>query len=203
MTIKAYKVEAGWGDKCCVVFATNNATARREGAQDMDISWEEVESCRRAQEFDQYAPGPIPPMAYIENGWWWECFNCGRRVSEDMADEIENDGLNPDDFTPTPDGQRIYCCHACLMQDWHSKRANENARANLIEVVESKFPGCQITTIHVHGKRLKPTPTGHGVNAKADFKFPGGTSWATWIFGDDKCFVHRDDEATFKALYGK
>jgi hypothetical protein len=55
--VKAYSVQA---DECGeVVFAKHGAGARRRGAAMMDLEWTDIVSCRRAPQFDCFAPGPL------------------------------------------------------------------------------------------------------------------------------------------------
>ena len=65
---KAYSVQ---GDEHgCVVFAEHNVVARREGANELNIEFGDVESCRRAPQFDQYADaGKVPVQALLDAGW--------------------------------------------------------------------------------------------------------------------------------------
>ncbi len=71
--LKAFHVQDEWGEgHAVVVYHTSNAAARRIGCSEMDEPWERV-SCRRAPEFDQYAPGPVPGEAYMRAGWWQMC----------------------------------------------------------------------------------------------------------------------------------
>jgi len=51
----AYMVTEEYEGHSCIVFATNSATARREGGYELGIEWEEVASCKRASQFDEYA----------------------------------------------------------------------------------------------------------------------------------------------------
>lgn len=74
--LRAYSVQTE--EYGCVRFARSGAQARREGASEMDVDWESIESCRRAPEFDQYAPGPVPDRALWEAGWRLWCVECER-----------------------------------------------------------------------------------------------------------------------------
>lgn len=78
MTIKnkAYHVQAS--EYGLIVFATNSAAARREGACVLGCDWEDVEFCRRAQWADGYThQDSIPVEVMLSNGWNYECNNCG------------------------------------------------------------------------------------------------------------------------------
>lgn len=199
--LRAYTVHDG-DDGCCVRFATNSATARREGANELDTDWTGIDYCHRSPEFDQYAPGPVPPLTLIAAGWWFECHNCGRKVSNDMATDLEEDGLDPDEYAPVADGRRVYCCQACSAIDAAKRRSNLAAQAAMLEVVEAKFPGAMIQGVHVYGEKLEPSEKGHGIRCQASFTFPGAKYGATWIFGEPHTHVSTADIDAFKALYG-
>lgn len=201
--LKAYEVRDDGEGYCCVVFATNGATARREGASELGTDWERIESCTRAPHLDQYAPGPIPPMTLIEHGWWFECQRCGRRVSDAMDEELEDDGLDPADFVPRPAGKTgVYCSACCERADHMEKRGREEAEDALREVFEAKFPGADVVHIHVYGgpKLEAPEdPSRGGGRFVVTFTFPGGRFSSQWNFGDDKCWVPMGDQEAFKA----
>lgn len=196
--LKAYEVRDDGEGYCCVVFATNSATARREGASELGTDWECIESCRRAPHLDQYAPGPVPPFTLIEHGWWFECQHCGRRVSNEMAEELEDDGLNPADFVPRPAGKDgVFCSESCECADHMAKRGRAEAEEALLDVFEFKFPGAEILHIHVYGgPKLEAGDQGRYV---VTFTFPGATYSSRWEFGDEFCSVPMIDQEAFKA----
>ena len=196
-TLKAYEVRDDGEGYCCVVFATNGATARREGASELGTDWESIESCCRAPHLDQYAPGPVPPLTLIEHGWWFECSHCGRRVSNEMAEELEDDDLDPANFIPRPAGKHgVYCSAGCECADYMDKRGREEAEDALREVFEAKFPGAEILHIHVYGgPKLETGDQGRYV---VTFSFPGSQYSSRWNFGDDFCHVPMIDQEAFK-----
>lgn len=195
--LKAYEVYDG-GDNWAIVFATNSATARREGANECNCEWEEVDHCRRRPALDQYAPGPVPPLALIAQGWHYECFHCSCRVDEDM-DDVEADPHFDtwSEAQPVPRGQFVYCSPACAAIDAARRRGRRAAETALIELVEAKYPGAVAIHAHVYGDRLDTKP-GH---CSASFTFPGGRYPATYKFGD-AAWVSQCDVEAFEALYG-
>lgn len=198
-TLKAYEVHDG-DDGWCVTFATNSATARRKGANELNCDWEGVEHCRRRPEFDRYAPGPVPAAAKIEAGWWYECFHCGRRVSNELHDDIEGEGLDPADFSIVTHGSRVYCSHTCRAVEQAQTRGRTAAETALIELVETKFPGSTVAHVNVYGHRL----TAEKDHCVAYFTFPGGQHQATYKFGEgDTAWVSQCDADAFRALYRK
>lgn len=133
--LKAYEVRDDGEGYCIITFATNSATARREGASELGTDWDSIESCTRKPEFDSYAPGPVPPLVLIEHGWWFECQRCGIRVSSEMDEVLDDDSLDPADFVPQPAGNNgVFCSAACAAESMAEKRLHEVAEANLIEV---------------------------------------------------------------------
>jgi len=196
--LKAYEVRDDGEGYCCVVFATNGATARREGAGELGTDWECIESCRRVPHLDQYAPGPVPPLTLIEHGWWFECQHCGRCVSNEMHLELEDEGLDPADFVPRQAGKDgVFCSKSCECADHMDKRGRDEAKEALIEVFETKFPGAQIIHVHCYdGPKLVAGERGKYV---VTFTFPGSAFTSTWNFGDEKCFVPQIDVDAFKA----
>jgi hypothetical protein len=75
-TMKAYVVREDHDGGSAIVFATNGATARRQGANELNMDFDEVDSCKREPDFDQFAPGPVPLSATLSNGWWHSCTSC-------------------------------------------------------------------------------------------------------------------------------
>jgi len=106
--LKAYQVgEDGEGSEV-IVFATNSATARREGGNELNLTFEEVSHCRRAPWADQFAGQPfIPAEAYHANGWWLFCASCDTR----LFDDAEDDDGNP--LQMVYDGPRAFCDQGC------------------------------------------------------------------------------------------
>ena len=127
---KAYTVHDG-DDGATVIFATNNATARRQGANELDCDSTEVDSCRRAPQFDAYAPGPVPAVVLIEHDWRFECSRnaCSTWVYSDEEGRCFSADGKP------------YCCQACMAQDFADQRGNAAARVALQDLVELRLPG--------------------------------------------------------------
>ena len=198
--LKAYAVHDVYEGYGCVAFATNNAAARRIGASQLDTDLESIESVRRAPEFDQYAPGPVPPLTLIEQGWWIECCHCGRRVDDGMDDELVDDELIPTDSVPRGDGHSgVFCSASCECADYMAKRGDAEATEALIEVFEARFPGATRTGLHVYGgPRLLPSD-GKSIRYAVYFTFPGSRYAVTWEFGDDHVSLDQCDADAYKA----
>lgn len=147
--LKAYVVTEIAEDHGGVVFARFHAEARRKGANEFgDGDWDSVE-CRRAPEFDQYAPGPISPLVLIEKGWWFECTDCSRTVNMDSIFDLK--------LRPVVTQNHIYCSPWCRLDFVERKGrrvAKEKLGATMAALVLPSF--CSVTrgyVNHVHDPR--------------------------------------------------
>lgn len=79
----AYQVNEDCEGCSVIVFHNHALAARRLGAEHLGEDFESV-TCFRAPHFDSFAnQGFVPVIARLEVGWWFECPNCRKRVSED------------------------------------------------------------------------------------------------------------------------
>lgn len=192
--LKAYTVHDG-GDHSVIRFAASNVVARREGANELGCEFNEVDYCSRSPEFDEYAPGPVPPLVAIKHGWWFACRRCSCQVTEYSDD-------------PVAAGDGLYCSPECEAKDYSDERANAAAMAALVEVFESKFPGARIVHAYASdGKLVASSQFESGYlyrpYSMVTFNFPGGTGCARWVFGDEDVTVAREDVAAYCAYRGK
>lgn len=198
----AYEVREPGEGHCVIRFATSGAAARREGANELDCGFNEVEHCLRRPQFDQYAPGPVPHAVLIEHGWWFECRHCGRRVTETMQQEAEDEGEEHEHLEVITDGDAVYCSHSCVMEEFVERRAQKAAQAALIEFFSLMYPDCVIGSIWVSRAPLQgPDRLGHA-QALLYFKFPGAQHDATFTFGEDCMRISPDDRPAFHAWRG-
>ena len=87
--LKAYSVQGN--EYGVIAFAHCNVVARREGANELNIEFSDVESCRRMPALDGYAgqPGGVPMRVLVEeHEWSQECGYCERRVYGDAAARV-------------------------------------------------------------------------------------------------------------------
>lgn len=89
--LRAFSVQAD--EFGCIRFAKNHVTARREGAGELGVEFNEIISCRRAPELDSYATtGSVPwKVLLIEHGWSQECGYCCRMVYADSEGFVFDD----------------------------------------------------------------------------------------------------------------
>jgi len=187
--VKAYEVYDG-NDGWTIQFATNGATARREGANELNCEWEDIDHCRRKPELDQYAPGPVPLSAMLEIGWWYECNCCSKHCYAD------NPGVIIDE-------NAVYCNDQCSQLEWRKERDNARAKSCLIELFESKFHGATITHVYVSGTTLEPMDKYGGARAVVTFMFPGGVHTGTFHYGDAFASVMKTDAEAFECWHSE
>ncbi|PHV25848.1 hypothetical protein CSQ93_21790 [Janthinobacterium sp. BJB426] len=185
----AYEVREPGEGHCVIRFASSSAAARREGANELDCGFNEVEHCHRKPQFDQYAPGPVPHAVLIDHGWWFECHHCSRRVSEDMQQEAEDEGEEREYLEVVTDANVVYCSQNCVMGEFVERRARKAAEVALIEFFSATHPDCTIESVWVSRAPLQgPGRLGHA-QALLYFKFPGAQHRATFTFGEDRMRV--------------
>ncbi|WP_343734601.1 hypothetical protein [Acidovorax sp.] len=190
--LKAYVVHEDDEGNCAVVFATNGATARRDGANELNLSFEEVASCRRQPAFDQYAPGPVPMHATLAAGWWHECGHCQCRFDEDGRMGYEDDEC-VDAFEPVQSETRAtYCSTACMMAEWAERRARQKREHATIEAVFTRWP----MAISAVGYERSDT------EQYARFTMPGLKYSVQWTPGESTVHVSQCDVDAFKSLGG-
>jgi hypothetical protein len=201
--LKAYQVDhyEGPEEGSVIVFAASNAPARRMGANELDLDWDSVESCRRAPHFDRYAPGPVPVEAMIEAGWRFSCdrWECQQPIAHD---HINDDGDEVDTAgSYIVRGRQVFCAPECLARHDASMRSRQAAKDALIELVEAKFPGAQVVRVHVFHDRLVSVAEERGKSC-ATFRFPGAQHLSTYHFGEGStAWVPQIDIPAFEALY--
>ena len=157
--MKAYHVGEGSEGEHVITFATNSATARREGGNELNLTFEEVEFCRRAPWADQFAGQPfIPAKAYHEQGWWFYCNNCENQLYEDE----EDDEGNP--LAIVYDGRHAYCDQNC--KDALDKKISDaNAKGEAFKAkVLAERPDLTFTEWSIGWPRI---------SMSAKFQFPG------------------------------
>jgi hypothetical protein len=197
--LKAYMVSEPDEGHACVVFAVSGARARQTGASELGTDWDGIEFCRRAPEFDAYAPGPVPQRALYDAGWWFECGHCEQRVHQEeehkgRADAEGNDA-DPESFGFFERGRRVYCCRACMAQEDAEQRDRAAREAALVELVLAKYPEVA-SVIHAYADRHDPR------RSSIRFALPGLLGDVRWTVSKPTVLVEKRDEAAFRRLYG-
>lgn len=169
--------DEGWS----IQFSTHAVKARRMGANEMNVSFDEVESCKRKPGWDKYAPGPVPILATMAEGWRWSCCHCERMICEDgpdwqEAEEIQKDGYSLETIAPYPTviewGGRIFCGPDCAASEIQERRLKAITKSALeewgIAEVMRLYPEAQDITARSEASGFDPWWV------DVSFKFPGG-----------------------------
>ena len=146
---KAYAIHEEYENTGGIVFAHHAVVARRIGAGEYaDGEFDQV-SCRRASWADCYADtGKVPVAAMVDNGWYFDCFGCGRRIDLDLYDEPGYESWSPHDIIGYQH-TAAFCRQGC--KDDHEAHEAERKRRQqrVIErfgrIVLRKFPDAILT----------------------------------------------------------
>lgn len=85
---KCYKVSEDYEGNSIFVWARFNAEARREGANHLDLTWDDVE-CSRFKELDHFE-GDLLDWC-LDHGWWFGCLECETHCYRENAHIIRGD----------------------------------------------------------------------------------------------------------------
>lgn len=192
-TKRAYAVREDAEGQTVVVFATSGVAARRLGAEQLDLQFEEVDSCVRSPEFDAYAvSGKVPPLVLIKHGWQYECDHCGSILGFDTE--------GPDGFVvgPVSDGNNVYCNDAHLMAAWREQRSLRDRMNAVVEACSLKFFGWPIFDLRGHEHYQLG---GRETISCCDFDFPGRKGMRVrWDLGDESVWISECDKEAWQAL---
>ncbi len=171
--LKAFIITADDPEETQIIFDKSSIGAKRHWANHQ--GWgDEIGgiTSRRQPHLDQYAPGPVPPLVLIEDGWWFECFGCGQTINDGT---ILDQGLKP-----VEDGlEGVYCTVECQAKDKKEKTTMKRWEVRLKRLYKAKllkkFP--ELTVDKEHVCICKESPNGVGIvrinQIVLDFKFPG------------------------------
>ena len=194
--MKAYIVHEDHDGGSAIVFANNGATARRQGANELGMEFDEVDSCKREPDFDQYAPGPVPLSATLDKGWWHSCTSCSCTFDTEGRREDDADEDRDDEFNPVTDAKGYHhCSPACMMQGWAERRKREAQQAAAIEVVFTKWPDANKIVTYRGGRTHD--------KIRAVFRLPGVSDPIDWAPGETVALVAQRSANDFKRLYGR
>lgn len=192
--LRAYQVdmEDYEGLKSVVVFAKRSVEARREGARELDIEFETVESCRRKPEFDQYAErGFVPIEIMIESGWWYECSGCMQVVTRDY------EGDDGEALTPVYTDHDVWCTAECKASHDRERRLREKidglAKAAMARMLVKRYPEATVKDYHVYSRGTKI------IQAIVRFDFPSGKYGGTLRFRCEHSKATRKNPVLFVA----
>lgn len=153
--MKAWIIKDDYEGKATIVFCGHGLQARRIGANELNIDFEDAESTR-AKELDQYSGmGFVPPDILVkEHGWWHECHYCMHQVDDNNKDVDQC-------FSA---GDRLFCSQRCK-DDYDNEVSLRNKEYEDFQTaILSLFPKYNITGFSGGWPSKSPT---------AYFSFPG------------------------------
>lgn len=94
LRLKAYQCTTDDPEQTRIVFAASNGAAKFPYAREVEMDLDMV-TVRRAPQFDVHSPGPVPVSALLQDGWYFECSNCLRRIShgEEFVEDMTHQQL--------------------------------------------------------------------------------------------------------------
>jgi len=119
-----------------IVFARSSIEAKRDWANEHGDGDRYIAgiSAKRCKGWDKYAPGPVPALEMIDDGWRFECHGCYRRIDMEAIEYgIDDEGgqITPPMQPYEPSPQRIWCSRACYDDDMAERtRETEVSVAN-------------------------------------------------------------------------
>lgn len=131
--LRAYEVQEDFEQNGGVYFARHAIEARRVGASEHNDGELRGMTCRRAPWADRYAPGPVPKLAMLGAGWWFECSGCTQRIDDGGEDD---DG---EQMAPVEIGDAIYCSPTCRHQDLEDRAARKIGELAAIQEMRARL----------------------------------------------------------------
>lgn len=121
--MKAWICRDAYEEHACVVFHNHGLAARRLGSNEFDGDFNSTK-CERAPQYDEYAElGYVPQKVRLADGWWFECFHCSERVSDDY---LYDRGLTIKDVIEV--GRDTVYCNAACKQAYEDYKNHINER---------------------------------------------------------------------------
>lgn len=174
--MKAYHVQAD--DSAVVEFSNTGVAARRQGANELGIDFEDVVFCERMPWADIYADqGYVPISELIDKGWWFECSGCGQRVSAESTDYNDN----PHELFYID--RHVYHSATCYAEELAENKAHQEKQNALASKLLDLYPGVEVS--HVEIRSLYPS--------RVFFTFSGGTRLVEWREGEDTVLISKTD----------
>ena len=179
----AYQVSEEMDGQAVVVFDSHGLSARRRGACELGTDFESV-TCSRAKHFDEFASkGFVPMEELIAAGWWYECYGCGDRVTDETEGVliVENS---------------IYCSEDCRLADLLERKKRADLAHEFRMKVHTLVPSFAVVS------KVEAT----GTPQRAWFRYPGQKFTAHVDMDKDgnlTTWVSNGDSETFAALKEK
>lgn len=200
-----------------IIFAKSSIEAKRRWSNEHGDGDRFITgiSAKRKPHWDKHAPGPVPSLELIDEGWWMECHGCGVRIDSDAIGTSDpyTDGYGyeewaldreygPDLTLPVcepyePEPGMIFCTRACHDREMAERRRIKRMQAKAVEIVRAevlrRFPGVEIEIDkssypgwHVYATRDSSCGYLLVHDVRVGFKCPGMQYGATLTVRDEK-----------------
>ncbi len=134
---------------------------------------EEWETVERRSQYDQYSSiGYVPKQVLLNDGWWFECQNCYKKIDSDCWDYEEDEAIEP-----VFENNWIFCCQDCRDSASQERERNRREKEKWAKFLTTNYPDITKLFVMVGTDR-----------AYASFKFPGSYYEAHW-YSDRPDFV--------------
>lgn len=134
-----------------IIFAASSAAARRLGAQQFSDGDFSSMDCRRASYADGFAvTGRVPAYVLVEQGWHFECSNCGNRID---YDHLADKDILPEDVRGDQDCA-VYCNRVCEaeseLERAQAQRMEKRWLRRFRKIIKTRFPEATFPTSGYH-----------------------------------------------------
>lgn len=201
-----------------IIFAKSSIEAKRRWSNEHGDGDKFIAGigAKRKPHWDQYAPGPVPSLELIDEGWWMECHGCGVKLDSDVIGTSDpyTDGYGPTDwaldreygpdltlpvcepYEPKPGS--LFCNRACHEREMAERRRIKRMQAKALDIVrgevQRRFPGVVIdeggatlsSRHHVYASRDSSCGYLLIQDVRVSFKCPGMKYGATLAVRDEK-----------------
>lgn len=143
-----YHVSDGDPGQHMILFCKTSIEAKRHWANEHGDG-EHIAgiSAKRCKGYDQYAPGPVPALVLVDDGWWFECHGCGCTINDDgIGQPIDDEDDNSPLMAPVEEKHQSIWCHAgCRDRDLAErariKRMQGRALKTMKAAILKRYPG--------------------------------------------------------------
>lgn len=178
-----YHVSGGDPEQDMILFCKTSIEAKRRWSNEHGDGDAHIAgiSAKRCNGYDQYAPGPVPALVLLGDGWWFWCHGCGCRISDDgIGGPVDEDDDGSPLMAPVEEPhQRIWCHAGCRDRDLAERGRIKRMERRALKVMKAgilkRFPGVSFPTreysAHVYISRAQGRLLVH--QTAIQFEVPG------------------------------
>lgn len=120
------------------------------GLIEIENNYEEGYQVERKPEYDKYEKlSYVPPKVLIEDGWWFYCDKCDKRIDYEYYDYEQEESLNP-----VFDKEKIFCSMECCDNYNQEVLAEKKLKEDSVQFIKHRFPKADIKLFLGHSKRM-------------------------------------------------